>query len=197
MLNERRKVYVENQRTKLTSPGAAKQFYKTVRNYKTPEKPEVKSLYPGLEEGEVAEELAEFFNNISKEFDPLDTSEIPRTHDRHIPPLEVFQVAGRIRAFRKPSSRVPIDLFPDLMTKYADFIAVPLTSIFNEILSSNVWPVVWKREYVTVIPKKGIPTSPNDLRNISCTALASKIFESYILEWLKEEVPSNLINLEG
>jgi hypothetical protein len=29
----------------------------------------------------------------------------------------------------------------------------------------------------------------NDLRNISCTALVSKVFESYLLKWLKEEVP--------
>ena len=51
-----------------------------------------------------------------------------------------------------------------------------------------MWPKVWKYEYVTAIPKKKVPESADDLRNISCTALVSKVMESYLLEWLKEEV---------
>ena len=33
-----------------------------------------------------------------------------------------------------------------------------------------------------------LPESLNDLRNISCTMLPSKVYESYILNWIKEEV---------
>ena len=47
---------------------------------------------------------------------------------------------------------------------------------------------IWKVEHVTVIPKCSIPQSINDLRNISCTLLASKVMESYLLEWLSSEV---------
>ena len=43
-------------------------------------------------------------------------------------------------------------------------------------------------ESVTVIPKKSNSTAVNDLRNISCTMLASKMYESYILEWLQKQV---------
>ena len=39
-----------------------------------------------------------------------------------------------------------------------------------------------------MIPNKSNPESIGDLRNISCTLLASKIFESYVLDWLKAEV---------
>ena len=49
-------------------------------------------------------------------------------------------------------------------------------------------PVVWKVEYVTVIPKKTHPQVLEDLRNILCTMLASKMYKSYILDWLKGEV---------
>ena len=41
---------------------------------------------------------------------------------------------------------------------------------------------------VTVIPKKAVPESINDLRNISCTLLPSKVYESYVLNWIQEEV---------
>ena len=47
---------------------------------------------------------------------------------------------------------------------------------------------MWKQEFVTAIPKKTLPESANDLRNISCTMLPSKIMESYILNWAQSEV---------
>ena len=53
---------------------------------------------------------------------------------------------------------------------------------------SKVWPVCWKLEFVTVIPKTTNPADLSGLRNISCTVLASKIYESYVLNWAQEEV---------
>ena len=39
-----------------------------------------------------------------------------------------------------------------------------------------------------MIPKKNNPESLSDLRNISCTMLVSKMYESFVLDWLKAEV---------
>ena len=83
---------------------------------------------------------------------------------------------------------VPGDVFPKLVTILSDFFAIPLTDIYNKISSSFIWPRCWKKEFVTVIPKKSIPEGLGDLRNISCTLLASKMYESYVLDWLKSEV---------
>ena len=83
---------------------------------------------------------------------------------------------------------VPGDVFPRLVTKLADFFAIPLTRIYNQITQSKVWLSCWKREFVTVIPKKSNPEGLGDMRNISCTMLASKLYESYVLDLLKEEV---------
>ena len=74
------------------------------------------------------------------------------------------------------------------MSKYADFLAIPLASIYNKITLTKIWPVIWKKEYVTVIPKGSNPSDMAGLRNISCTQLASKIYESYVLNWAGEEV---------
>ena len=70
----------------------------------------------------------------------------------------------------------------------AEGFAIPLTNIYKEILRTGIWPLVWKEESVTVIPKKSNPATVNDLHNISCTMLASKMYESYILEWLQKQV---------
>ena len=80
------------------------------------------------------------------------------------------------------------DIFPTLLHRYADLLAIPLTNIYNEISTTMVWPLCWKREFVTIIPKCRNPSSLGDLRNISCTMLPSKIYESYVLKWLSTEV---------
>ena len=126
--------------------------------------------------------------SLSREFDPLEPEQIPITNDSNLPELQTYEVAARIRKFRKPKSMVPGDIFPCLMTELSDFFAIPLTIIYNEITTTKVWPSRWKREFVTVIPKISSPNSLADLRNISCTILASKIYESYVLDWLKGEV---------
>ena len=89
---------------------------------------------------------------------------------------------------KKHSSRVQTDVFPQLLHEFADLFALPLTDIYNCISTSKIWPLIWKREYVTVIPKKSTPRSVNDLRNISSTTLPSKIYESFVLQWLKKQI---------
>ena len=139
------------------------------------------SLFPGKTDQEVAEVLAAHFNSVSSEFSPLEPCDLPETFNEELPRLEVWQVAIRVKRFRKPKSMVACDLFPSMVTKYADFLAVPLTAIYNEITVTGVWPYSWKREAVTVIPKTKIPSEIGHLRNISCTLLISKIYESFVL----------------
>ena len=74
------------------------------------------------------------------------------------------------------------------MTDYSDIFALPLADIYNEIFRTFKWLTCWKREFVTIIPRKTGPQDFADLRNISCTMLASKIFESYVLDMLKAQV---------
>ena len=170
---------------------ATRNFFRNVKAFKTKDRPkqfDPMSLFPGKNEEEVAKELASYFNRMSAEFQPLEPKDIPRTHHRKLPTLEPYQVEGRIRAFKKPKSMVKGDIFPVLFDKFATLLAIPLTDIYNEITRTQIWPLVWKQEFVTVIPKCRTPEGMGDLRNISCTMLASKIYESFVLNWLATEV---------
>ena len=190
-IKERKGNFMQLKKEQLTAKDASRSFFRLVKAFNTPEKPQsfdVRSLCPGMTDDQVAEELAVFFNRISAEFDPLSEVDTPAAPDRQIPPLSVHEVAGRVRRFRKPKSMVSGDVFPALLTTYADFFAVLLTSIYNDIIRTNEWPDDWKTEYVTVIPKNSSPQTFADLRNISCTRLISKIMESYVLEWAGQEV---------
>ena len=76
------------------------------------------------------------------------------------------------------------DILPSMVNKVANSIACPLASIYNSISTMHIWPSSWKVETVTPIPKKAMPQSADDVRNISCTQLFSKVYESFVLSWL-------------
>ena len=193
LIKKSKRGYMDNQRDHLLAEDADRNFFKHVKNFSRLEKPplfDVRELgdFKGMGDEAIAEDLATYFNRISSEFSPLSGDDIPITYGVGLPPLRNYEVASRIRRFRKPKSMVPGDIFPQLMTQFADQFALPLTNIYNEMTRTGVWPTCWKREFVTVIPKGTKPTKMNDLRNISCLLLASKMYESYVLDWLKGEV---------
>lgn len=83
--------------------------------------------FEGIDDGEVAEQLADYFNAVSQEFSPLGEGDVPKAAGSSLPELRTFEVATRIRKFRKPKSMVPEDIFSQLMTRFSDFFAIPLT----------------------------------------------------------------------
>ena len=177
-IKERKIKFMELKKQQLTEKDTNCSFFRLVKAFNTPEKPQsfdVRSLRPGATDRAVAEELEEYFNRISSEFEPLREAQIPRGFQRALPVLRPHQVSNRIKFFRKPKSMVTGDVFLAVLTKFCDFFAIPLTNIYNEIAASGTWPLSWKTEFVTVIPKNNNPESFGDLRNISCTLLISKI----------------------
>ena len=126
--------------------------------------------------------------SINKDFPNLTEADIPRTYSQPIEPLSRQAVMKRLKDFRKPKSMVEGDIFPATVGDAAPTLAVLLTDIYNCISSSGYWPEQWKTEYVTTIPKTPHPQSLNDVRNISCTRLFSKVYESFLLSWITDQV---------
>ena len=183
--------YMDSQKKSMTASDASRNFFRNVKSYKSRENPpqfNVADLYPELDDREVAEELANHFNTISSEFGGLDPAQIPSTVSVSLPNLSIAAVMTRLKSFKKPKSMVKGDIFPSLVNRNAHVLACPLSHIYNNITETAEWPVPWKVEYVTPIPKKTLPQGPNDLRNISCTQLFSKVYETWILEWVGQQV---------
>ena len=192
--------YWEHQKRELLRGDASRVFFKNVKAYSSKERPpqfDVRTILPGLNDTQVAEKLAEHFNGISCEFEGLDPADIPATFSSPVQILTIEQVAARLKQFKKPKSMVKHDIFPSLVSDAAPYLAVPLTHIYNSITSTSNWPLRWKEEFVTPIPKTSVPQSLNDLRNISCTALFSKVYESFVLGWLSEQVGMRANQLGG
>ena len=183
--------YIERQKKILTAPDAARAFYRNVKAFNSKEKTpmfDVRDIFPGQEDQSVAEKLAEHFTAITDEFDGLDPSVVPPPAPNNLTMLNLDDVTKRLTSFKKPKSMVKGDIFPSMINRAAPTLAVPLLHIYNTITLTQSWPDLWKTEYVTPIPKKTMPQSPGDLRNISCTQLFSKVYESFVLEWLGSQI---------
>ena len=137
------------------------EYYRAVHIFKTKEahKPwNISCLYPDHTENEIAELVSEFFKRISQEYEPIpDPSVLIETEP--VQYLQQYEVSGRLKSFRKPKSQVPGDIHPDLVTAFHAQLAVPLTYIFNQTLTSHQRPELWKLETVTIIPQNSSPSS--------------------------------------
>ena len=96
MIKDSKKYYMEKKKQQLTEKDVNQYFFRLVKSLSTPEKQQtfdVRPLRPDNTDTEIAEELADFFNRISAEFDPLQAGQVPITRDRTAtqPPRSVCQ----------------------------------------------------------------------------------------------------------
>ena len=98
-----------SQKIRLLAEDGERNFFKNCRNYQTkdcatPFNP--RQLFPGLSDAEVAKELSLHFNEISREFSPLEPHQIPLNYRCPLKTLLPHEVAAWIKRFRKPKSMV-------------------------------------------------------------------------------------------
>ena len=103
---------------------------------------------------------------------------------QNYPQLSISEVKSRICKARKPQGIVPGDLPKKIVQNCADIIAVPAQSIFNCITRTAMYPRKWKIEHQIAIPKVYPPQDEDDLRNIAKTPFLSKVYESFLSQWL-------------
>ena len=99
MIKKRKEKYMDSQRTCLLAADAERNFFKNAKAYASGEKPkefDVRELFPDKNDREIAELIANHFNKVSNKVLPLEPSDIPSAHDREIPVLLPYQVAGRL-----------------------------------------------------------------------------------------------------
>ena len=143
---------------KLTEARAHRLPYKAIKNLKTSDMPhlwDIRDLWPERGDNEIAEELADFFSNVSNEFTPLAKKDIRTSNRQSIPfkMLKPHEVSSHLRHCKKPTSMVKGDIFPQLVMSLHDLLVIPLTKIYNHSLALSDWLAQCKTEIVTVILK--------------------------------------------
>ena len=80
-----------------------------------------------------------------------------------------------------------------VLRNYANVLAPPLIAIFYNSLRAVVLPVEWKMANVIPLPKTSPPVSiEKDIRPISLTPIATKVFESIIMKWVDETIEGEI-----
>ena len=76
------------------------------------------------------------------------------------------------------------DISAKLVGECADLISIPLCNIFNNSLSSALFPDDWKCGRVTPLFKQGKRTDVNNYRPISVISITAKVFERIVYDQL-------------
>ena len=75
------------------------------------------------------------------------------------------------------------------MATVSRWLAEPICAIYNASVRQGVVPSAWKCANVVPIPTINVPTAiETDLRPISLTPTLSKILESFIGNWILDEM---------
>ena len=187
LIREQKEKFYNRQKSQATNSRNPSQYYKAVCKLKDREKTpnfDICELFPKESPYEVAEPVVTFFSAITENMEPLEERKDQQCESDFVM-FERYQIAAKLRSFKKPKSMVEGDIYTELCTTFADVLAIPLTKIYNQCLQEGVWPKKWKEE--TTIPKVTIPSSLDEIRNLSCTCLFSKVLESIVLSRLQEE----------
>ena len=174
------------------NPSSYFRAMKKMSSEETTKQWDIRNLFPGLSDAEIAEKVAVFFMRISDEFEPLEGPYVPTNNtvtpeSRAEEAPKAYQISQKLKHMKKPKSQVEGDLPPELINPLADILAEPLEKIFRQVYEDLEWPRLWKVETVTTIPKNNAPEDMSELRNISCTPLFSKLLESFVLDRLRKE----------
>ena len=147
-----------------------------------------------LQPQEQVQKVAESFAKVSQEYCPIDLTKLPAYLPAEQPPqLHVYDVYTKIQNQKRTKSTLPIDLPENLRREAAEFLAEPLTDIFNTCLREGVYPRIWKHEWCTPVPKKkSIPKGLKDVRKIACTSDYSKMFEHFLLKFVQQDISDKL-----
>jgi hypothetical protein len=148
----------------------------------------------GLDPQEQVQAVADSMAAVSNEYSPVDISVLPAYLPVEMPPqIEVYKVYKKIQNQKKTKSTLEIDLPAELRKEAAEFLAEPLTHIFNTCLKEGKYPKTWKFEWCTPVPKKvKVLKNLNDVRKIASTSDYSKIFEHFLLEFVMEDISDKL-----
>ena len=90
----------------------------------------------------------------------------------------------RLKSSKKPNSSVAGDIPPKIMKAFVVEYAKPATHLFNKITETGDYPRKWVIETQFPIKKEPNPEDADSLRLISKTSFLSKIYESFLRDWL-------------
>ena len=138
---------------------------------------------------EIADEIADFFAQISQKFQPMDVARLPvdvrtaievASRDQ-VPVITPDTVEIMILKVNVNKGQTKGDVPPKLYKAAIKKLKTPIVSIFNNVAKTGVWQSRWKIENSYPLRKIPSPLSLNDIRVISKNPFLCTQFEKIVL----------------
>ena len=134
--------------------------------------------------------MNDFFVSVSDHLPRLNKSHKVFDVNEELPDQYVISVCTTFKANKATG---PDNIPAWVLRNYANVLAPPLTAIFINSLREGVIPMEWKMANVIPLPKTSPPVSiEKDIRPISLTPIAAKVFESIIMKWVDETIEGEI-----
>ena len=147
--------------------------------------------FEDVEIKEQAERLLKYYSSTRNEYSPVNREHFSNfLNTENLDPSNIFidpsKIPEVIRKMNINSATVPGDIPLKLLNIFSTEISLPLTHIINSIFEQQSFPSLWKREYITPIPKSTVPVpTVKQLRPISgllnCAWIMDRILAEYML----------------
>ena len=144
---------------------------------------------------QLATDINSFFHSVSANLVPLDQSSPPVVEDVSVEQfiIEPYQVERKLALLRVHKACGPDDVPNWFWRDFSVWLAQPLCAIFNASVRQGIIPLAWKRANVVPVPKTNPPaTIEKDLRPISLTPSLSKVLESFIGQWILDDLQGKI-----
>ena len=141
-----------------------------------------------------ADIIAEKFASISNEYDELNESDIqmPKVDPASVPFFTPAGVLPYLENLKTNKSSIPGDIPAKFIKLLASYISIPFSHIMNTMFKNGEFPLLWKHEIQTPIPKTYPPTQISDLRNISGLMNLEKVAEKILAEMIISDTKANI-----
>ena len=136
-----------------------------------------------------ADAINEHFISVASDLPPLDRCCLPA----YLPSLSVcprvqpHEVYLKLRKIKCNKAGLSDDLPPRVVREFACELCQPLADILNASFQQGIVPWQWKRGQIIPIPKCQ-PPKLDQLRPICLTSQFAKIAESFITQWLLDDI---------
>ena len=137
--------------------------------------------------------VADYIENLTANYKRINATELAKRYPGGVTRrLEYSEVVLAFKNSKLPYGLHPSDPPRKILQCLPDRLAVPLTYIYNNILSTCIWPEKWKSESTRPIPKKTTPLLTKDYRPIAITSYYSKVLELIVRDDILHDVGPNM-----